>query len=708
MLPAALDTPLVRRAGQILGPPAGILLLVAVVFPSPPGVWFLGLVLGLLGALVALGMALVYRANRILNLAQSDLGVVPTTLAACLIVYSGLPYLAGLVLGLGAAIVLGIVIETLIIRRFSRAPRLILTVATIGISQLLTISALLLPRLWSKDPASLDVSVASGLTFEIRPIIFRADHVLALVVAPLLMFAVAAFLRYTAYGTAVRAAAERADRASSLGVPVKRVQTVVWVIATVLAFAGLFLRAGILGLPLASTTVSVGALLSALTALMLGRLTDLPAVACSAVAIGILERAVDHNNSSTPELIYPVLAAVIIVVLVFRRQGQSRSEQDAGGSWQAADEVRPVPKELRRVPEVVAARWGGLLVLAVVAWSLPNWLGPGDLFKAAAVVVFGIIGISIVVLTGWAGQVSLGQMAFVAVGAALGCQATVTWGWDLALALVVAGVAGAVAAVVVGLPALRLRGLFLAVTTLAFAVTTSQWLLNRKYFSWIPRQRFERPVLLGRFDLSTQRAMYFTCLAVLVLVMVFVRQIRNSRTGRVLLALRENERAAQSYGVNLTRAKLTGFALSGALAAVAGCLYVHLLQQYTEQSYAPNESLAVFTGGVVGGLGSQVGGLLGALFLRGGTWFLTGPWVYLPSAVGVLLVLWVAPGGLGGIVYRVRDLWLRSVARRFGIVSPSLLADVRTDDPAVMEHAEEAVEHHDELVGSAPSSEMVP
>jgi branched-chain amino acid transport system permease protein len=678
----------VRRVLEVAGPAVAICVLVLVVFPAPPGVWFLGFVLGLLNALVALGMALIYRANRTLNLAQSDLGIVPTTLAVALIVYSGVPYVIGLALGLAAAMVLGVVVEMLIIRRFARAPRLILTVATIGISQLLTICALLLPKLWSKEPTSLTISIASTLTFEIRPIIFRADHLVALVIAPVLMVAVAAFLRYSTYGMAVRAAAERPDRAATLGIPVKRVGTIVWVIATVLAFAGLFLRAGIVGLPLAAPTVGFGALLVALTALMLGRLVDLPAVAVSAIAIGVLERTVDYNNSATPELIYPVLGAIIIVSLLVRRPGQSRAEAEGGGSWQAADEVRPVPRELRRVPEVMAARWGGLLLVAVLAYALPQWLGPGDVFKATAVVVFAIIGVSIVVLTGWAGQVSLGQMAFVAVGATLGAYVTVTWNWDLALALAVSAVAGAVAAVIVGLPALRLHGLFLAVTTLAFAVAANQWLLNRKYFSWIPRGRFERSELLGRIELSDPTSMYFTCIGVLVVVMLATRQIRHSRTGRVLLALRENERAAQSYGVNLTRAKLGGFALSGAVAAVAGCLYVQLLQQYSEATYGPSDSLAVFTAGVVGGLGSLIGAVFGALFLRGGTWFLSGPWAYLPTAIGVLLVLLVAPGGLGGLAYRVRDLWLRSVARRFGIVSPSLLADQRVDDGALAGAAE--------------------
>ena len=312
-------------------------------------------------------------------------------------------------------------------------------------------------------------------------------------------------------------------------------------------------------------------------------------------------------------------------------------------------------------------------------------------------VIFVLITLSVVVLTGWAGQVSLGQMSFVAFGAATGAYATQTWRLDLALALVLAAVVGAAVAVVVGLPALRLRGLFLAVTTLAFAMATSSYLLNRSYASWIPAGRIARPRIFGAFSLNGEAAYYEVCLGALVLVALAVVGIRRSRTGRVLLALRENEQAAQSYGINATRAKLTAFALSGAMAAFAGCLFVHLLQAYTESVYGPDQSFVVFTSSVVGGLGSLLGAALGALYLRGGEWFLPGPrWQSLASAAGVLVVLMVLPGGIGELVYRLRDTWLRWVAGRHHLVVPSLVADaaVVTEDPEPVELAEEGAETH--------------
>jgi branched-chain amino acid transport system permease protein len=705
--------PWLRRSLAVAGPALAILLLQVVFFPLESqngssgalwGIYMLGIILGLLNALVAVGMALVYRSNRILNFAQGDLGTVPTILAVNLVVLSGIPYLLGLLTGVASAIVLGGLVEFLIIRRFFRASRLILTVATIGLSQLLAVCGLLIPNIWGKTPTSLQIHAPFTVDFTLSPIIFHAESVLALIVAPLALVGVALFLRFTSVGMAVRASAERGDRASLLGIPVKGLQTLVWALAALLSFIGLFLRAGIVGLPVLNL-LSFGALLFALAALMLGRLTNLPAIALSAVALGILEQAVVWNNPRSPELVYPVVAGVVLVALFLRRKTSTRLDADGASTWQTADEVRSIPPELRHLPEVRAVVWGtGILITAflVALPALPYFsTHQSDLRKAGVVAVFSIIVLSIVVLTGWAGQVSLGQMAFAAVGGAVGALAAVEWNLDLALALPLCGICGAVVAMIVGVPALRLRGLFLAVSTLAFALAVSYYLLNSKHFSWIPRDRFARSDLFGVIKLeNNDRAMYWVCVGALAITLLVLRGIRHSRTGRVLLAQRENERGALSFGISVTRAKLTAFAISGFFAAMAGCLLVQFQQQYTDALFSPAESFNVFTSAVVGGLGSMAGAVIGALYLWGGKWWLQNPsfpplLYLLPSALGVLVVLLVLPGGLAGLVYRLRDRWLRWVAARHDLVVPSLIADVRVDDHAV-EHAEEGVESADE------------
>jgi branched-chain amino acid transport system permease protein len=508
---------------------------------------------------------------------------------------------------------------------------------------------------------------------------------------------VALFLRFTAVGIAVRAAADRADRAALLGIPVGRLHTCVWAVAAVLSFLALFLQAGIIGLPLGSP-VGLTVLLSALAALMLGRLTDLPAIVASAVALGVLEVHVRwndvlevgpiHLDLGSDLVVAPVLAVVILVTLLVRRQRITRADTDATSSWQSSGEVRPIPHELRRLPAVTVPRAVGLVAGAAAVLALPWLLGPGETYRAAAVVMFAIVILSITVLTGWAGQVSLGQMAFVGIGGAAAAHLMAERGWDIALVLPAVGLLGAGVAAVVGLPALRLRGLYLAVVTLAFALATTRYLLNPAYVDWVTLDDFEPKPLFGVWDYDTPEGMYFLALGCFALLVVAVNGIRHSRTGRVLVALRENERAVAAFGVSVVRAKITAFALSGFLASVAGALLTVQNGRFTLGLVPERDNLVVFTAAVVGGLGSVVGAVIGALFLKGGEWFLEDTWRLFASSVGVLVVLLLVPGGLGGAVFRGRDLWLRWVARRHGIVVPSLLADVR----GLEESAEEAFE----------------
>jgi len=647
------------------------------VFPVPAGVVVEGLIVGLLIAMLAVGMALVYRANRILNFAQGELGTAPTVLTVCLVTYAGWNYLLALTVGLVGSLLLGALVELAVIRRFSRSPRLILTVATLGLAQFLSLGAIFIPMIWGKRPTTFQVHFPLSFHFTIAPIVFSADYLVAVIVAPLAMLAVAALLRFTSIGIAVRASAESRDRASILGVPVMRLQTVVWAIAALLSFTSVFLQATIGGLPLISA-LNLTVLLSALAALTLGNLTDLPALAVSAVAVGLLQEGVNWHYPSNPEMVEPILALVIVGSLLIRKVSSSRADQDQSSSWSMADEIRPVAPELRALPIVRTAQWGGALIVAGTVLTLPLWLGVGDQIKATAAIVFVIITMSAVVLTGWAGLVSLGQMSFAGFGAAVAAYATQHWNLDLSLTLLLAGLVGTVVAVLVGLPALRLRGFFLAVTTLAFALAASAYLLNVQHFSWVPDPSsvVTRPKLFGGLGLTSERSYFYVCLGVLVLTVVGVRGIRRSRAGRVLLALRENERAAQAFGVNVVRAKLTAFAISGFLAALGGCLLVELLGGFSPSTYAPEQSFVIFTAAVVGGLGSLLGAGLGALYLEGGQWWLPGPqWQTLASASGVLLVLMIIPGGLGGLVFRVRDAGLRLVASRRRIPAPVTVAE---------------------------------
>ena len=333
---------------------------------------------GLLTALVALGIAIVYRANRIVNFAAADLGETPAILALLLYSSQGWNIYLATATGLVAAVVLGVLVEFLFLRRFFRAPRLILTVATIGVTQVVVALGLLLPTWLGSGTITqyppfinLHFSVGSGLT-STR---FFGNDVLTLIAVPIILLGLVAFFRFTSIGVALRASAEDADRASLLGIPVRRLQSVVWGLAGLLAFVAMFLRIGVDGSQLGQV-LDPTLLLSALGAAVIGRMERLPTITLSAIGLGIVSQATRFHYSS--EAYRSVVIAVIIAValLIQRSTSLSRLTSAATSTWQETREVRAIPAELRNVPAVRIARWvlGTLLVLglALIPLLLPT------------------------------------------------------------------------------------------------------------------------------------------------------------------------------------------------------------------------------------------------------------------------------------------------------------------------------------------------
>lgn len=678
----------VRSQALRFAPVAGIVALQLLVFPVPAGVWVKGAIVGGLTALVALGMALTWRSNGVVSFAQGDLGMAPVVLVHLLMVAWGWSWWVAVPSGIVVALLVGAIVELAVIRRFRKAPRLLLTVATIGLAQVLGGIAIALPALFDETVLAPRITPPFSFTFNIGRTVFTESELLALIAVPVVVALLALLLQRSDVGLAARAAADSSDRASLLGIPVGRIQTGVWALAALLAFVAVLLRAGVLGLPI-GTALSLGVLLRALTALLIGRLTDLPVIAATAVALGVLELGVAFNASS-PSVLDPILAAVVAVGLLLRGLGK-RATRVADGdatSWRSADEVRPIPAVLARLPVVRLVRVGGLALLLSIAVALPYVLSVDRSLKSSAVLIYALLGLSVVVLTGWAGQVSLGQVALFAVGAAVGAKATSEWGLDLLLAVLVGGVVAAVVAVVIGAPALRLRGLELAVITLAAAIAITSWVLNDRFFAWVPNaRRIDRPALLGRFEITSATAIHHLSLALLVIGLLALKGIRSSRTGRALLATRDNERGAQAYGLSPLRVRLTGFALSGGLAGAAGVMFVHHQQSFGSQPYEPGQNFSVFTMVVLGGVGSPMGAVLGAVWLQGTRWFLPGQWQLLASGAGVLFVLLIVPSGLGGLVLRLRDMWLGRVAARAGLDVPGFTpsSTATADGPAPVE-----------------------
>jgi branched-chain amino acid transport system permease protein len=323
--------------------PAVLLVAQLVLLPVPLGTFVAGALAGLVGSLAAVGLALVWRASRVINFAAGDLGIVPATLAVLLADQWGWNYWACAAAGLAAAVVLGVAVEGLIIRRFFDAPRVLLTVATIGLAQLLGFGALILPRAWGASPSVRSLPEPFGMSIEIGGTVFDGSDLVALFVVPLLLIGLVLVLNRTTLGVAIRASADRSSRALTLGIPVKRLQSLIWTLATVGAFVALFLTAGTGGLGVGYGT-SLGLLLRAIAALVLGRMTHVGVIVFSSVVLGVLELAVRFQTGDGA-LVAPLLAAIIIGALLLRRMGVTRADRDDTSSWRLASDVRPVPAQ---------------------------------------------------------------------------------------------------------------------------------------------------------------------------------------------------------------------------------------------------------------------------------------------------------------------------------------------------------------------------
>jgi branched-chain amino acid transport system permease protein len=652
----------------------------------PQGEWAFGVIVGLLYAMLAFGLILIYRASRIINFAQAEMGAASAVLAALLMKSHHVPYFLAFAIAIATAVISGMVVEAVIVRRFAKTSRLVVSVATIGVGLIFAGFQFFMP-LWIGGKLVVDTGPPrtpfSGLHLFISPEHFDGNSLVIVFAVILVLIGLTAFFKLTDVGIAVRGSAENADRAALLGVPVKRVSTIVWVIAAVLSSLSLFLRIPVIGLPI-GVFIGPTVLLYGLAAAVIARMERFGVALVAAIMLGVLEQCL-YYFSRDPYVAGALILPVLLVTMLVQRGRLSRGQDTGVNTWSLAREYRPIPPELRRLPEVVWARFG----VGVVALGL--LVGGYELitFKqqilASVVVIYGIVVVSLVILTGWAGQISLGQWAFAGFGAAVAGNMAGRHHSDFFVTLVVAGLVGAVAAVVIGLPALRIHGLYLAITTLAFAITVQLYFLNPQYFGSFlptPSQVIQRPYLYGRYSLVGDRAFYYTCLTVLALCLLSVRALRRSRTGRIIIALRDNQKGAQAYGIGAAKAKLWAFAFSGFWAAVAGALFAYHEGALDNKSYVPDFSLTLLIVLVIGGVTSLPGAILGTIYigvLKYGD--LNAGAQLLATGVGALVLLYIFPGGLAQIFYGIRDALLRVVAERKGIVVPSLLADVRGDGP---------------------------
>ncbi len=699
MTPTALRAKLIPL-GVAVGATALMLAITQFVLPgggegggTPGAILFNGFIFGLINSLLAIGVVLVYRSIRIINFAQAAIGAVGAVFTYNFVVLVEWPFWFALPAGLIVSVIFGLVSELIFIRRFFNAPRLVLTVITIALIGLASGAAGYMSNLPVfrnvEDRSQEEIAGAAevqlpfeSFKFQVGslPLEFGFGHVLAIGTILLSILGLGLFLRFAKAGIAIRAVSENLERAPMLGINVGALSLIVWGITGFLSGLGAIMTGVVSQRFSASGGGGASLMLIALAAATIAQMRSLPIAVYAALLITMLRNAVSYSYENQLAALDAGLVVVLVLGLLLQRRRRERSEASEASAWKATEEYRPVPKEMLGVSGIRAARWVlaglGLLFVGLYPWVVDT----RQTNLGGYVAIIGIVMLSLVVLTGWAGQVSLGQFAFVAIGAVLGGAMTQRWNFPFWIAIIIVPVIVAAIAFLIGIPALRIRGLYLAVVTFALAFATYSGLFNEDYFGWLLPDRVDRPSLLGLINFEDERSMYYLCVVAFTLALLLVTTLRKSRAGRTMIAVRENEANSQSFGVNVVRMKLTAFALSGFLCGFAGVLLAHHQRAAQQASFLPTDSLDVFLFAVVGGVGSVSGILLGTIYFAVDQ-LLVGraPWDFLVGDVGRIALLYAAPGGLAALVFGARDTVLRIIAQRRQMVVPSLFADVDPD-----------------------------
>lgn len=651
---------------------------------------FDGLIQGLLYSLVAFGLLLIYRATGVINFAHGQIGAFGGYVMALLQIRYDISYGLSMPLALATGVLLGIAAE-LALRRLFTQPRLLLFVATLGLTQVIQLLQLRLP-IPDEQATSVTYPVLIGGQWEVFGITMTGPQLTVLIFVPALMIFLGWLFQKSTFGMSVRATADNLPAAQLAGIGVRSVSTKVWALAGLLASLSALLIAPLQGGSLATVQTALGPklLLLSLTAAMVGRMRSFGWTLVGGLIGGVLDRFLT-TWGLTKQVPAGSNIAIIFALLVIVLFTVGRSQSMREDSWQLTTKVRAARQELTRHPLYRGLTFGGFAVLFLLAVGLPSQVDKAsDMLKFSTIPVYLIVALSVTVVTGWGGQLSLGQFGFVALGSYL----TIYYARELPyLVALVIGVAwGVIAALIVGIPALRLRGLYLAVVTLGFGLAIRSWFIVADKIATSGAGTAQLDVDRNKgFDLliwtvkgNNFDGVYYFCLTAALLAIVITWRIRKTGIGRSIIATRDNETAATAYTVSPARAKLLAFAISGGLAAFAGGLLPLTARnaQFKIDTllFDFNESLRIVAVAVVGGVASITGAILGTLVIVALPLIFDGTKQVelFASGVGMLIVLLYFPSGLISLVHAARDNLLGWLARRSNWTPP-----VRAKDAAV-------------------------
>jgi branched-subunit amino acid ABC-type transport system permease component len=633
---------------------------------------------GAVVASLALGLVLSFRSSGVVNFAHAAMGMYVAyaffefrETGDLVLPVLGLPervhllarptLVSALIVAILLGAVVGLVVYVLVFRPLRQSPVLARVVASLGL------------LLYLQEIVRLRFPVAGAGVNSRRPVLpedpvrlagtaVSQNRLLLVALVAVATAGLAALYRLTRFGLATRAAAGNEKGALLLGISPDRLGAVNWALASVLAGLAMILIEPISGLDPTTTTLLV---VPALAAALMGGLQSFAVAAAAGIGIGMLQSlilgyAVQPGTTWIPEwlpttgLQQAVPVALIIGALVWRGDALPDRSAIMGQRLPAA----PAPRHV--------AAWslvGGAVVLVGLLTASAG-------YRQAMIVsmVFALLALSVVVVTGFVGQISLAQLAFAGVSGFAVIRLD-EYGLPFPLAAILAAGISMVLGVLVGLPATRVRGMSLAITTLALAVAVEQLVLASPPFSGGPAgSSAPRPYLFGwDVGVSARGADNFRpvfgvlVLIVLALSCAAVANLRRNGTGMRWLAVRANERAAAAAGIDVGRTKLGAFATSSFLAGLAGVLMAESTATLSPTSFMVIGALVVLAMTYLGGVASISGALVAGLLAQAGVITTLSSemsggdvqrYVFASSGIALIVTAIFAPDGLTGLARR--------------------------------------------------------
>jgi branched-chain amino acid transport system permease protein len=645
----------------------------------------LGLGLGSIYIGLGTGLLLVHRATGIINFAQGAMAMWGAYVFAQLRVDGTLvlpigsiefdrrpPIEVAALIGILTAFVLGLVVHYLVFRPVRHAP--VLAQVVVSVAVMITIQALVVLRF---GPNNIDVaSILPEGSISVLGTDLPTREIIMAAIMVVLAAAVWTYLRFTRAGVATRAASENERAAVLMGFSPDRLAAVAQVVAVVLGTISVMLGSSLTGLNPDNYTLLV---VPALAVLLVARMESIAVVVVAALLLGAFQSVIGLlvTKSWWPVWAQSGLDQVIpfaVVMVILFVQGKRLPSRGSLQTIRLPDVSIP---RFKPIPAVI------MLVVGVAALSFTQgtWR-----FGVTTSIIVMLLALSYVVLTGYLGQISLAQGAFAgAAGFALS-KMTSSWGIPFPLSLILSALVATALGMLVALPAFRIRGAQLAIITIAAALAIERFVFNNYTLSPPEGNPIADATLFGLNlgvregrDLSRIAFSLTVFVIAAILVWVFIR-VASGDTGRTFLAVRANERAAASSGIDVRKTKLIGFAISAFIAGIAGCLIGFSRGQLSAESFTVFAGLQVLAVAYLGGItsvgGAIVAGILGPLgivytLLRGV--FDLGEYYAQISGLGLIITAILNPVGIAGAT-REQVAWVRRKLSRSG-PPPSTVPD---------------------------------